>query len=345
MFIKDLSLEELEKIISSFEEQTYRAKQVFYWIYKKMVGSYDEMNNVPLDLRNKLKEKFGFDCLKLTTEKQSKIDKTTKYLFRLADNQIIETVFIPHTNRNTICVSIQVGCKFHCSFCASGMLGFKRNLTAGEIIDQILQVEKYNSPNKINNVVFMGIGEPLDNYNNVLKAIRTINSPDALNIGARKITVSTCGLVPFIMKLANENLQIELSVSLHSADNATRNKLMPINKKYPIDLLLNTLMTYQKKTNRQITFEYLLINGINDSQAQVEKLIKITKHLDCKINLIRFNPVKETSFNPAIEENIKIFQGQLKDAGVKVTIRNSRGADIDAACGQLRLEHWMNNIL
>ena len=338
-FIKDLSMQELSEKIVSLGEKGYRGRQIFQWIYRKKAGSFDEMSDLPLDLRNKLKENFCIDGLKIIKTNESLIDGTTKYLFQLPDNQLIETVLIPHPNRNTVCVSTQVGCKFGCRFCASGIAGFKRNLTAGEIIDQLIQVEINKKSNRINNVVFMGIGEPMDNYENVLKAIRIINSSDGMNIGSRKITISTCGIIPAIEKLADENMQVELSVSLHSADHRVRTNLMPVNKKYPIAKLVNTLKNYQAKKNRQVTFEYLLIKNINDSDEQIKNLVQLTKNLDCIVNLLCYNPVKDINFSPPDKETVVNFQNKLRVAGVKVTLRSSKGADIEAGCGQLRLQY------
>jgi 23S rRNA (adenine2503-C2)-methyltransferase len=295
------------------------------------------MSDIPSSLRNKLKENFSLEELKIMRTAISKIDGTTKYLFQLPDKQTIETVLIPHPNRNTICVSTQVGCKFACKFCASGQIGFKRNLLTGEIIDQILCVKNSQHLKRINNLVFMGIGEPLDNYDNVIKAIRTINSPSGLNIGARKITISTSGIIPSIKKLADENIQIELSISLHSADNKTRTELMPVNKKYPLPDLIDILKYYQQKTNRQITFEYLLLKKINDSLSDIKKLADLTRLLDCKVNLISFNQTNNQNFIPTTKEETTDFQNKLREAKVKVTVRKSKGTDIEAGCGQLKL--------
>ncbi len=298
------------------------------------------MSDLPLDLRRKLEKEYSLSVLKIARVRRSK-DGTEKFLLELGDDgNLIECVSIPSGNRVTGCVSSQAGCKFSCSFCASALGGFKRNLTTGEIISQVLTLKNNSTAGKLTHIVFMGSGEPLDNYDNVLKAIRIINSKEGFNIGARRITVSTCGIIPGIKKLAQEDLQIELSVSLHAADDKTRSRIVPINKKYPLKDLFACLKGYIKETNRQVTFEYILINGLNSDLQNAFNLSKMLTGLGLvKINLIAANPVKECGVMPPDKKEILAFKGQLLKEGIPVTLRVSRGSDIEAACGQLRLKY------
>lgn len=356
--IKELSLRELESVFTQWGEPVFHAQQVMAWIYKKSATDFDQMSNLSLDLRKRLKENFYLLGLKIVETLCSQ-DRTAKFLFELRDKNFIEAVSIPTEKRITACLSTQVGCKFTCSFCASGLLGFKRNLTSGEMLEEVLylnpvrnttQIEnnvkvsngvKNNSKNKkLTHLVFMGIGEPLDNYDNVLGAIRIINSSYAFNIGARRMTISTCGIIPAIERLAGEGLQIELSISLHASDDKTRSQIMPVNKKYPIKDLINACEKYIKKTNRQITFEYVLIKGVNSDLLNAQNLIKILKDLKlCKINLIPCNPIKELNIEPPNKLEVLLFRDHLIEGGLNVTLRQPRGQDIEAACGQLRLRY------
>jgi 23S rRNA (adenine2503-C2)-methyltransferase len=297
------------------------------------------MSDLSLALRRKLEDNFFLNSLKLIEALKSK-DGTEKFLFQLKDGNFIETVAIPTEKRLTLCLSTQVGCKFHCCFCASGMLGFKRNLTSAEIIEQVLYVKNNFSDKVITHLVFMGIGEPLDNYDSVIKAIRIINSKAAFHIGARRMTISTSGIIPAIKRLREEDLQIELSISLHAADNQTRSRIMPVNKKYPLAELIKTCSEYIKQTGRQITFEYILMKGINSSLQNAQDLSKIVKSLVlCKVNLIPLNPIKNCALEPPSKSEILLFRDYLLRQGVNVTLRQRRGADIEAACGQLRLRY------
>jgi len=338
--IKSLDSKELEEILSSWGKRTFHARQIFSWIYKKGVIDFDEMSDLPSDLRMHLKENFYILGLKLTKRLKS-IDGTEKLLFQLKDNNFIEAVIIPAEKRITGCISTQVGCKFACSFCASGKLGFKRNLTDSEIIEEVLCLKNNCEAlsRRLTHIVFMGIGEPLDNYDNVIKAMRMINSPHTFNIGARRITISTSGLAPAIKKLSREGLQIELSVSLHAADDATRSEIMPVNKIYPLKDLISVCREYFKKTNRQVTFEYILIKNINSRLQDALKLSKILKGMDCKVNLIPCNAIKELKIEPPVKTDILSFRDYLLKNGINVTLRKSRGGDIEAACGQLRLRY------
>lgn len=336
--IKELNLVELENILKSWGELPFHAKQIFSWVYKRGVSDFLNMSDLPSGLRKRLKDNYYLFSLNLVKILKSQ-DRTKKLLFKLSDGNFIEIVIIPTEKRVTACLSTQVGCKFACRFCASGMLGFKRNLTCGEIIEQILYSKNNYSDKKITHLVFMGIGEPLDNYANVIKAIQIINSTLGLNIGARRITISTCGIIPAIKKLAKEGLQIELSISLHAADEKIRSALMPVNKIYPLRNLINTCGEYIKKTNRQITFEYVLIKDINSNLQSAKKLSIMLKGLNCKVNLIPANIIKEFKIEPPKRNEILLFKDYLLKQGINVTLRRPRGADIEAACGQLRLRY------
>jgi 23S rRNA (adenine2503-C2)-methyltransferase len=332
--ILELSLKELECILADSKQERFHSKQIFSWIYKKGIADFNAMSDLPFDLRSKLKENFYLSSLKLVQSLKSN-DGTEKLLFKLRDNNLIEAVSIPTKERVTGCVSTQVGCKFSCFFCASGLLGYKRNLTTGEMLDEVLYLKK----NKLTHLVFMGMGEPLDNYDFVIKAIRIINSPEAIHIGARRITISTCGIIPGIKRLSEEGIQIELSISLHAADDKTRTQVMPVNKKYPLEELMLACKEYIKKTGRQITFEYILINGINSDLQSAKNLSTILKGLNCKVNLIPSNVLKECSIEPPNKSDILFFKNYLKSEGINVTLRKPRGEDIEAACGQLRLRY------
>lgn len=336
--IKELNLKELELVFRQWHTPLFHAQQIFAWIYKRGITDFARMSNLPLDLREKLKNNFYLSTLKIIKRLYSN-DGTEKFLFALKDNNFIEAVIIPTQKRITACISTQVGCKFACRFCASGTLGFKRNLTNLEMLEEVLYLRNNSQGKKLTHLVFMGIGEPLDNYDNVLRAIRMINSPHTFNIGARRITISTCGVIPGIKKLSGEGLQIELSISLHAADDKTRGRLMPINKIYPLKDLIKACRDYIKKTNRQITFEYILIKNINSGLQSAENLIKILNGLNCKVNLIPCNIVKECNIEPPNKSEILLFKDCLIKAGLNVTLRRPRGEDIEAACGQLRLRY------
>lgn len=342
--IKNFSVEELGKYIISIGEKPYRAKQVISWLYQKNVSSFEQMTDLSFELRKKLEQGFFIGRLNLKERKTSQIDRTQKFLFQLEDGNLIETVLIPGINRLTGCLSTQVGCRFRCRFCASGEGGFIRNLKSAEMVNQLQFLSENIQPQKITNVVFMGMGEPLDNYTNLIKAMRIINHPHALNIGARKITISTCGLPQAIKKLAREKIQVELSVSLHAAIDELRSKLMPVNKLFPLEKLIPACRQYTKDTNRIITFEYVLIKDMNDRQGNVKELIKLLDGLRCKINLITFNPFGETKFYSTAIEKAVAFQKKLKASGIMTTLRQSKGEDIKAACGQLRLKRLRNHV-
>lgn len=360
--IKELTLEELKGIFAQWEEPGFHARQVFSWIYQKGARDFDCMSDLPSGLRSRLKENFYIFALKLADARKSG-DGTEKFLFELKDGNFtppvlnskrkvemkragfIEAVLIPAEKRLTGCISSQVGCKFKCAFCASGISGFKRNLTCAEIMEEALYLKNHSGGQKLSHIVFMGTGEPLDNYDNVMKAIRIINSADALNISARRITLSTCGIIPGIRRLCEEGLQIELSVSLHASDDKTRSALMSLNKKYPLKNLIQACREYIEKTNRQITFEYILIKSVNSDLQNARNLVKILRGLRlCKVNLITANPVKELNIEPPNKLDILLFRDCLLKSGINVTLRKPRGADIEAACGQLRLRYEKSKV-
>ncbi|MGA2774936.1 MAG: 23S rRNA (adenine(2503)-C(2))-methyltransferase RlmN [Candidatus Omnitrophota bacterium] len=337
--ITELSLGELEHFILDREEAIFHAKQIFSWVYKKGAVDFDLMSNLPVFLRTSLKNEFSIFDLKLIKASKSH-DGTQKFLFALKDDELIESVLIPSEKRITACISTQVGCKYACSFCASGIAGFERNLTSGEIIEEVLFLNRQIRPKKITHIVFMGTGEPLDNYDSLMKAVRMINSPDALGIGSRRITISTSGVIPGIERLAQEGLQIELSISLHSAEDKVRSLLMPVNRIYPLEDLIAACADFINKTGRQITFEYILIKGMNSSLESAQKLVKLLKELKLvKVNLIPANPVKELNIEPPPRQEIILFKDYLMKHGLHATLRKPRGEDIEAACGQLRLRH------
>ncbi len=337
--IKEFNLKELENEFLSLGVKAYHARQVFSWIYKKGVLDFNAMSDIPQKLREMLSDKFFISELKLLKLLKSE-DGTQKLLLGLKDGNCVEAVAIPTRERVTGCVSSQVGCKFGCNFCASGMLGFKRNLSTGEIVEEVVYLKANAPDNKITNLVFMGTGEPMDNYVNVMKAIRIINSGQGFNIGARKITISTSGVIPGIERLSQEDLQIELSVSLHAADDKLRSKLMPVNRKYPLNDLIKACKKYSLKTNRQVTFEYILIKGVNSSLKDAQDLVELIKDFKLsKVNIIPFNPVKELKTESAGKAAVTLFQDYLAKHGVHAILRKERGEDISAACGQLRLSH------
>lgn len=332
--IKDYSLDELKEELKEIGEKPFRAEQIYKWIYENRVSSFDEMTNLSLELREKLKQDYEIKEFKIIT-KQVSSDGTKKYLFDLLDGNAIETVLMEYHHGYSICVSSQVGCKMGCKFCASTGIPFIRNLTSGEIIEQIMAVER-DTGVRISNIVFMGIGEPLDNYDNVVKAIRNINNPKGLNIGARHISISTSGLVPKIYKLAEENIQCTLSISLHATTDEQRSKMMPVNNSYNIEELLKACKDYIEKTHRRISFEYALAKENNDNLEDAKRLVKLLKGMLCHVNLIPINKIENGEFTKSSNENIMKFRDYLNEHGIVATIRRELGSDIDAACGQLR---------
>lgn len=332
--IKDFNLDDLKEEMKKIGEKPFRAEQIFKWIFQEEVEKFDEMTNISLELREKLKENYTLSNYKII-KKQEATDGTKKYLFDVLDGNAIETVLMSYHHGYSICVSSQIGCKMGCKFCASTGIKFIRNLTSGEIVEQIIAVEK-DAGVKISNVVFMGIGEPLDNYENVINAIRIINNPKGLNIGARHISISTSGLVPNIYKLAQENIQCTLSISLHATTDKKRSEMMPINNKYNIEELIKACKEYIAKTNRRISFEYALAKDNNDNLEDAKNLIKLLRGINCHVNLIPINKIENGIYQKSSNENIIKFRDYLNEHGIVATIRRELGTDIDAACGQLR---------
>lgn len=344
MDLLSLTRDELSDELEKLGEPRYRAGQLGEWIYKKRVTDFAAMSNMPAPLRARLAEHFQLRPLEKERESGSK-DTTRKFLFRLADGQLVETVLIPaspalygeRSDRRTICISSQVGCAYGCKFCASGLDGWKRNLTAGEIVSQFLAVEA-ESGERISNIVFMGMGEPFANYENLMRAIAIINAPWGIGLGARHITVSTSGLVPRIKEFADQPLQIRLAISLHGATDEVRGQIMPVNRKYPIAELLEACAFYVSRKKQHLTFEYILIQGINDSEEQARVLAGHARKLHAKVNLIPYNTVTGLTWERPEQDVQERFLEILQGRGVQATLRREKGHDIAAACGQLRLQ-------
>lgn len=335
--IKSMLLPELEAFIVSLGQPKFRAKQIFTWMHAKGVG-IDGMSNVPKALKDLLKEKCTVPSVKIERKQLSAIDGTAKYLFRLDDGEYIESVFMRYKHGNTVCISTQAGCRMGCKFCASTLNGLKRNLSAAEMLAQI-QAAQQDMGERVSGVVLMGMGEPLDNYDNVLRFLRLVNDENGLNIGHRHISLSTCGLVDKINALAEEKLQITLSVSLHAPNDTLRKAIMPIANKYCIEELLSACLAYEEKTGRRISFEYALIAGVTDTPALAEELGKRLKGSLCHVNLIPVNEIKERDFKRASKASADEFVRRLQKMGITATVRRRLGSDISAACGQLRDEH------
>ena len=338
--IKDYNLEELQNELINMGEKKFRAEQIFKWLYVEKVKSFDDMTNLSLELRLKLKENYSM-CNYKIIKKQESSDGTKKYLFDVLDGNAIETVLMQYHHGKTVCVSSQIGCKMGCKFCASTGIKFIRNLTAGEIVEQILAVEQ-DINDRISNIVFMGIGEPLDNYDNVIKAIKILNNQKGLNIGTRHISVSTSGLVPRIYDLANENIQCTLSISLHATTDEKRSSMMPINNRYNIEELMKACKDYIKITNKRISFEYALAKDNNDNLDDAKRLVNLLRGMLCHVNLIPINKIENGQYSKSTNENILKFRDYLNDNGIVATIRRELGSDIDAACGQLRRKNLKN---
>lgn len=337
--IKNYDLDKLKEELKNIGEKPFRAEQIFKWIYSEKVTSFDEMTNLSLELRKKLDENYTLGLFKIVQKLES-VDGTKKYLFDVQDEtgNLIESVLMQYHHGYTICVSSQIGCKMGCKFCASTGIPFSRNLEAGEIVQQLLAIEQDENV-KISNVVFMGIGEPLDNYENVIEAIKILNNQKGLNIGARHISISTSGIVPKIYELADRQMQCTLSVSLHSSNNKTRSSMMPINNSYPIEELIKACKYYIEKTNKRISFEYALAKDNNDNLEDAKELVKLLKGMLAHINLIPINKIEEGKYTKSTNENIIKFRDYLNEHGIVATIRRELGADISAACGQLRKQN------
>lgn len=336
--IKSMNIKELEDLLKEMGEPKFRAKQIFDWLHAKQVDSFEEMTNLSKGLREKLAETASINGVEMVRKLVSQIDGTRKYLFALSDGAIIESVLMKYEHGNTVCISTQVGCRMGCKFCASTLDGVERGLTAGEMLSQIYAIQK-DCGERVHGTVLMGSGEPLDNYNNVVKFLRLINDPKGQNMGQRHITLSTCGLVDKIYDLAEEDLQITLAVSLHAPNDDIRMQTMPIAKVYSMDKLLQACRDYADKTKRRITFEYALIHGVNDGDEHAWELVKKLRDMLCHVNLIPVNDVKERNYVKSTAERVKRFASILNENGVETTVRRKLGSDIDAACGQLRRSH------
>ncbi|OGV96860.1 23S rRNA (adenine(2503)-C(2))-methyltransferase [Microgenomates group bacterium RBG_16_45_19] len=335
--IKGLWIEDLEKIFSIWGEPAFRAKQTATWIYSKGVSSFEQMTNLTKEFRRRLSEQYTLSTLRLVKTQQSERDKSVKFLFQLSDGETIESVLIRDKGKNTVCISAQVGCPLGCLFCATGYMGYKRNLTAGEIVDQILSVRPHIYQKEIlNNVVYMGMGEPLLNYANVVKSLKILTSDYGVCVSPRRITLSTAGVVPEIYRLADEGVKVKLAISLHAADQELRKKLMPVTNKHSLKELLEAAKYYAKKVGHRVTFEYILIRGVNDSEKQAKLLARAVANIPCKINLIMYNPIPDAPFERPTLELAQKFREILYPRTPAVTLRISKGVDIAAACGQLK---------
>ncbi|MCR4989285.1 MAG: 23S rRNA (adenine(2503)-C(2))-methyltransferase RlmN [Lachnospiraceae bacterium] len=335
MDIKSLYLDELTEYIRSLDLPAFRSKQLYEWMHVHLARSFDEMSNIPKTLKEKLSKECEYTSLKTELVQESKTDGTRKYLFELSDGNHIESVFMRYKHGNTVCVSSQVGCRMGCNFCASTLGGLVRSLKASEILDQIYSIS-VDTGERISNIVVMGMGEPLDNYDEVVRFIKLISDENGLNISRRNITVSTCGIVPGIIKLAKEDLKITLALSLHAVTDEKRKKLMPVANSYSISELMDACKSYFDMTGRRISFEYALAGGNNDSDEDAEGLCRLAKSVHAHVNLIPVNPVRERSYVRSGRERIDVFKNKLEKNGINVTIRRELGSDIDGACGQLR---------
>lgn len=333
--LRSLTLPKLEAELANMGEKSFRAKQIFSWLHQKQVTSFDEMTNLSKALREKLKENYIIKNIKIVEKLVSKEDNTNKYLFDIGDDIVIESVLMRYSYGNAVCISSQAGCRMGCTFCASTVDGLERNLLAGEMAAQIYEIQR-DIGERVSNVVIMGSGEPLDNYDNVMDFLEIIHSKEGNNLSHRHITLSTCGLVDKIYDLAKENLQITLAISLHAPNNEIRQNTMPVARRYDIDSLIKAAKDYADTTKRRVTFEYALIKGVNDSKDCARELASRLKGIMCHINLIPVNDVKENNYIRSTEENINSFASLLRELGIETTVRRKLGSDINAACGQLR---------
>ncbi|MGN0365366.1 MAG: 23S rRNA (adenine(2503)-C(2))-methyltransferase RlmN [Suilimivivens sp.] len=333
--IKSLTLEELKTEMERMGEKSFRAKQLYEWMHVKLVRSFDEMTNLPRSLRERCEREYDFTAVKQVRMQESAIDGTRKYLFELGDGKLVESVWMKYKHGNSVCISSQVGCRMGCAFCASTLDGLERSLSPSEMLDQIYAITLLTGE-RVSNVVVMGTGEPMDNYDNLLRFITLLTDENGLHISQRNVTVSTCGLVPKMHQLAEEQLQITLALSLHATTDEKRRRLMPVANKYSVQELMETCAYYFEKTGRRITFEYSLVGGVNDTDEDARELIALIKDLNCHVNLIPVNPIKERDFVQSGGEAIAAFKNKLEKNGINVTIRREMGRDIDGACGQLR---------
>ncbi len=333
--IKSMTLACLQDEMERQGEKKFRAKQIYSWMHEKLAESFDEMTSLSKDLKSRLSRSYSLVNLTLVQVKVSGQDGTSKFLFRLPDGNVIESVLMRYHYGNSVCISSQAGCRMGCRFCASTLGGLERNLAPSEMLDQVYQIQKW-SKERVHNVVVMGTGEPLDNYESLLTFIEILTGEGGLHISQRNITVSTCGIVPMIRKLADEKLQITLALSLHAATQEKRKSLMPIANKYSLEEVMDACRYYFEQTKRRITFEYSLVGGVNDSREDAEKLIRLIRPMNCHVNLIPVNPVKERAYVQSKRDMIMNFKNALEKSGINVSIRREMGRDIDGACGQLR---------
>ncbi len=339
--LKNMTVPEIGTVLKELNQPAFRAKQIYAWLHKG-VRSYEEMTNLPKALRDTLAERYPLHIPEVVRKQESQKDGTIKYLWKLSDGNCVETVLMRYHYGNTFCISTEVGCRMGCAFCASTLGGLVRRLEPFEILDQVLFTQ-LDSGLPVSHIVLMGIGEPLDNLENVLRFLELVNSPEGMNISMRHISLSTCGLVPKIDELAGKKLQLSLAISLHGPNNEIRNKIMPVNKAYPIEELLDACRRYYKATSRRIHFEYAMIDGVNDSRACAKELLDRLKGLPAHVNLIPLNHVEESPLKPSSKAAVAAFQKCLEDGGVTATVRRTLGGDIDASCGQLRRKYTKGN--
>ena len=340
--IKSLDMGELQNVVEALGEKKFRAKQLYQWMHVKLAGSYEEMTNLPKSFREKLREEYSYTCLEMVDRKISSIDGTEKYLFRLHDGNVIESVLMRYHHGNSVCISSQAGCRMGCRFCESTLGGLTRNLLTSEMLDQVYRIQKI-SGERVSNLVVMGTGEPLDNYDNLLIFLKLLTDENGLNISQRNITVSTCGIVEKIRALAEEKLQITLALSLHASSQEKRKELMPIAYKYEINDVLDACRYYFAQTGRRITFEYSLVGGVNDTDRDAAALTELISDINCHVNLIPVNPIKERDYVQSKKQVIEAFKNKLEKNGINVTIRREMGRDINGACGQLRKSYMEGN--
>ena len=340
--LKSLTLEELQNRFTELGEKAFRAKQVYQWIHEKLVSGYDEMSNLSKAFREKLEKEEPLVNLNIVRVQESAVDGTRKYLFELPDGHVVESVWMKYHHGNSVCISSQVGCRMGCRFCASTLDGLERNLLPSEMLEQIYSIIRHTGE-RVSNIVIMWTGEPMDNYDNFLRFVGLISDDKGQNISQRNITVSTCGIVPNIRKLAEEKLQITLALSLHATTDEKRKQLMPIANKYSLKEVLEACRYYFEKTGRRITFEYSLVSGVNDREEDAKELVALIKGMNCHVNLIPVNPIKERDYKQSNREQIQKFKARVEKSGISATVRREMGRDIDGACGQLRRKH-MNTV-
>ncbi|MDF2800111.1 MAG: rRNA ((2503)-C(2))-methyltransferase RlmN [Anaerocolumna sp.] len=341
--LKSLDFKELEEFLISMGEKKYRAKQLYEWLHVKLASGFDEMSNLPKSLKEQLEKVSFITNLSVLNKLESKGGETSKFLFGLSDNRVLESVLMKYHHGNSVCISSQVGCKMGCKFCASTIGGFERNLSPAEMLDQIYQIQRI-SGERVSNVVVMGTGEPLDNYDNLLKFIKILTDENGLNISQRNITVSTCGLTKKMRELADEKLQITLALSLHAPNDEVRKELMPVASTFDYETVIDACKYYYEITGRRITFEYSLVEGVNDHENHAREIAKKIKGMNCHVNLIPVNPIKERDYRQSEAKNIQNFKNILEKYGINVTIRREMGTDINAACGQLRKSYMDDSL-